>query len=77
MRDNKTRITKVRKNEDGDITDIMTDTGEVYSIDEAITMAKNHTIEAVNVGKSKSGREFLRSNPNSEKNDNLDEFPTF
>jgi tRNA-dihydrouridine synthase len=77
MDNNNSKITKVKKNNDGDITDVMTDNGNVYPIDEAIAMAKNHAIAGVNVGRAKNGREFLRSNPNGEENDNLDNLPTF
>lgn len=75
--DNKAAISKVRKNKDGDITDVMLQDGNVYSINDAITMAKDNKIEGVNIGKAKNGREFLRSNPNNQENDNLDNLETF
>lgn len=68
----KNTISKVRKNSDGDITDVMISNGDTYSIKEGINMAKNGMIEGVNVGKAKNGREFLRSNPNGKEDDNLD-----
>jgi hypothetical protein len=71
-----TTIKKVRKNSDGDITDIMLENGSVYSIDEAILMAKDGLIEGVNVSRAKNGREYLRSDPNGSKRDNLDNLPT-
>jgi hypothetical protein len=74
---NKSKIIKVRKNREGDITDVMIDNGNVYSIDEAITLAKDHLIEGVNVGTARNGREYLRSNPNGDESDNLDNIPTF
>lgn len=75
--EDKTKIVKVKKNPEGDITDIMIDNGNVYSIDEAIMMAKDGLIENVNVGQAKNGREYLRSNPNGDKSDNLDSLPNF
>jgi hypothetical protein len=75
--DNKTKIIKVRKNKQGDITDVMLQDGNVYAIESAIALAKDHLIEGVNVGKARNGREYLRSNPNEDKNDNLDNIPTF
>lgn len=75
--DNKSKIQKVKKNPDGDITDVMLENGSVYSINEAIMMAKDGLIEGVNVGKAKNGREYLRSNPNDEEGDNLENMPTF
>jgi hypothetical protein len=75
--DNKSKIAKVKKNPDGDITDIMLDNGNVYSINEAIMMTRDGLIEGVNVGKARNGREYLRSNPNDSEGDNLDNIPTF
>ncbi|MDP4143785.1 MAG: DUF3892 domain-containing protein [Bacillota bacterium] len=73
----KSKVAKVKKNKDGDITDVMLDNGNVYSIDEAIMLAKDDKLEGVNVGKARNGREYLRSNPNGEEGDNLDNKPTF
>jgi len=67
----------VKKNSEGDITDVMLDDGSVYPIDEAIEMVKDDLIEGVNVGKAKNGREFLRADPNGDLTDNLDNLPTF
>lgn len=75
--DNKSKVVKVKKNNDGDITDVMLENGNVYSIDEAIMMVKDDLIEGVNVGKARNGREYLRSNPNDNDGDNLDNMPTF
>lgn len=77
MDSNKTRIVKVRKNSDGDITDVMVENGTVYSVTDAITMARNHQLENVNVGHARNGRDYLRSNPNGIEDDNLDNLPTF
>jgi hypothetical protein len=73
----KTKITKVRKNSSGDITDVMMDNGNIFSIKDALMMAKDGIIEGVNVSSSKNGREFLRGNPNGIESDNLDNLPTF
>lgn len=74
---NASKIVKVKKNTDGDITDIMIDNGNVYSINEAIMMVRDGAIEGVNVGTAKNGRQYLRANPNGIDNDNLDNLPTF
>ncbi|WP_053957486.1 DUF3892 domain-containing protein [Inediibacterium massiliense] len=73
----KTKIIKVKKNSRGEITHVMMEDGNVYSINDAIMMAKDNVIENVNVGRSKKGREYLRSNPNGITNDNLDNLPMF
>ncbi len=73
----KAKIIKVKKNPEGDITDVMLQNGNVYSINEAITMAKDGLIAGVNAVHAKNGREYLRSNPNDTQGDNLDSMPTF
>lgn len=73
----KSKVVKVKKNHQGDITDVMLENGNVYSIDEAIMMAKDDLIEGVNVGKSRNGREYLRSDPNGDRGDNLENKPIF
>ncbi len=75
--DSKTRIISVKKNQDGDITDVMLENGNIYSVNDAIRMTRDNLIEGVNVSTAKNGREYLRSNPNGEENDNLDSLPTF
>lgn len=70
-------IIKVRKNNDGDITDVMLDNGNIYSINEAIIMAKDGLLKGVNLGQAKNGREFLKSDPNGTEKDNLDNLPTY
>jgi hypothetical protein len=75
--EDKSKIAKVKKNPDGDITDVMLENGNVYSINEAIMMTRDGLIDGVNVGKARNGREYLRSNPNDSEGDNLDNIPTF
>lgn len=70
------KIEKVRKNSEGDITDVMIN-GNVYSVDQAIMMAGEGKIEGVNVARARSGREYLRSNPDEHPENNLDRLPTF
>lgn len=74
---NNVTVAKVRKNSDGDITDILLSNGEAYSIKEAVEMTKEGKIKDVNVGKAKNGREFLKSNPNGTEEDNLSIKPMF
>lgn len=71
------KVMKVKKNKDGDITDVMLENGNIYSINEAIMMAKDGAIAGVNIGRAKNGREYLRNNLNGDKKDNLDSKPTF
>lgn len=70
------RIEKVRKNAAGDITDVMLD-GNIYSIDQAVELARDGMIEGVNVSRARNGREYLRSNPDDRAANNLDNLPSF
>lgn len=71
------KIVKVKKNSDGDITDVMFDDGKTCPISQAIMMARDGLIVGVNIARAKNGREYLRSNPNGIDDDNLDDKPTF
>ncbi len=55
----------------------MLENGNVYSISQAVMLAKDGTIGGVNVGTARNGREYLRSDPNGIESDNLDSLPTF
>lgn len=72
----KMKIEKIKKNAEGDITDVMMN-GSVYSINQAIMMARDGKIDGVNVAKARSGREYLRSNPDGSEANNLDNLPAF
>jgi hypothetical protein len=74
---NNSKIIKIKKNPNGDITDVMLENGNVFTINEAIMLAKDGIIKGVNVGTAKNGREYLRSNPNEVEGDNLDNSPIF
>jgi hypothetical protein len=71
------KIIKVKKNEDGNITDIMLEDGKVYPLNRAILMAKDGEIEGVNIGRGKNGGEFIGADPNENQVDNLSRLPTF
>lgn len=70
------KIEKVKKNREGDITDVMIN-GNVYSINEAIAMASDGKIEGVTVARAKSGRDYLRGLPDGSAENNLDNMPSF
>ena len=71
------KIVKVRKNGDGDITNVLTSTGEELDVSKAIALAKSGTVESVVVGKNRNGNDVLKSSPNKSTEDNLDNLPTF
>ncbi len=76
MRDS-TKIIKIKKNDHGEISDVMTEDGTVLPINHAILMAKKGTFDGIIVTRGKDGGEFLRTDPNSLEVDNLSDLPTF
>lgn len=71
------KITKVRKNSDGNIIEVMVDNGKKYSIAQAIQMAQKNQLEGVNVGAARDGSQTLRSNRSDSESDNLSKLPEF
>ena len=71
------KIIKVKKDSDGEIQAVLTDTGKVFSVEEAIELTKDRKIEGVNVGAARNGRETLRSNADGIEENNLSNLPTF
>lgn len=71
------KIIQVRKNTNGNITNVKLDNGSEVSIEQAISMAKQNQIENIIVGKTKNGSETLRSQGNNTKEDNLSNLPIF
>ena len=73
----KEQVVAVRKNAEGDITDLKLTSGQVVDYKMAQTMAKGGQIEGVNVFKGRDGEEHLRSNADGIKENNLDNLPQF
>ncbi|GAA0176830.1 hypothetical protein SH2C18_01740 [Clostridium sediminicola] len=71
------KIIKVRKNNEGDFTNVMTDTGEILSLTKAVALAKDGEVECVTVTKNRNGTEIIKGTekcPAEEKLENLPEF---
>jgi len=71
------KIIKVKKDTNDVITDVMLDDNRIININEAINLAMNKQIDNVTIGHSKNGKQYLRSYPNGDSNDNLDRLPLF
>ncbi len=71
------KIVKVRKNADGDITNVLTSTGEELDVSKAVALAKRGTVESVVVCKNRNGNDVIKSSPNSTTENNLENLPTF
>jgi hypothetical protein len=75
--DNPKKIVKIKKNEDGEITDVMLEDERILPMNQAILMAKDYLIEGTNVTRGKNGGEFLRTDPEYTGNNNIASLPTF
>ncbi|WP_028393294.1 DUF3892 domain-containing protein [Bacillus cihuensis] len=74
--DGKEFIEAVRKNDDGNIIAVKTNTGRELDYPTALSEAKNGKLAHVDVF-HKYGRDILRSEPDGIKENNLDELPHF
>jgi hypothetical protein len=71
------KIIKIKKNDSGDVTDVMLSNGDIFPLNHAITMAKEGAIEGIKVGHGRNGAEFLETDSNDVSGDNLSNLPTF
>jgi len=72
-----TRITRVKRNDDGVITEVMFENGNTCSFNYAVLMAKQGVLEGYNVVRGKNGGEYLSADPNNPDSENLDDMPRF
>jgi len=70
-------IVKVKRNPEGEITHVMLNTGEVYTIDEAISLSQKGFIENIIVKEGQNGKEYYRDHPTSLGDLNFDFIPEF
>ena len=68
-------ITRVVKDNGGEITAYELENGDIVSKEQAVMLAKQGNISGVSTSTSKKGEEFLRSLPDSNKSNNLDSLP--
>lgn len=71
------KIIKIRKDDTGDVTDIMLSNGDILPLNRVITLAKEGAIEGVQVGQGRNGTEFLKIDFNESDSDNLNNLPIF
>lgn len=71
------KFVAVRKNNEGDIIELKTSSGQIVDYKDAQQMAKGGQVEGVNVFKGKDGDEHLRSNADGDLSNNLDNLPGF
>jgi lantibiotic modifying enzyme len=76
---NKLQIVAVRKDNDGDISEVKFQNGETATIEQAIQMAEQDLIEDVNTGMTRGDdkHKTLRSYPDGDPSNNLGNLPSF
>ncbi|WP_078409656.1 DUF3892 domain-containing protein [Priestia abyssalis] len=75
--DTKETFIAVRKNADGDLKEFKTSSGRILTYEEALQQVQSGMIEGVNTFTGKDGETYIRSNPDSDRSNNLDSLPTF
>lgn len=65
-------ISRVAKDNGGEITAYELENGEIVSKEQAVLLAKQGNISGVSVSISKKGEEFLKSLPDQDKSNNLE-----
>jgi hypothetical protein len=68
-------ITRVVKDNQGEITAYEFENGDIVSKEQAVMLVKQGSIGGVSISTSKKGEEFLRSLPDGDKRNNLDNLP--
>jgi len=68
-------ITRVVKDNQGEITAYEFENGDIVSKEQAVMLAKHGSISGVSISTSRKGEEFLRSLPDNDKSNNLDSLP--
>ncbi|WP_291636392.1 DUF3892 domain-containing protein [Clostridium sp.] len=68
-------ISRVVKDNQGEITAYEFENGEIVSKEQGVLLAKQGNVSGVSVSTSKRGEEFLKSLPDGDKTNNLDSLP--
>lgn len=69
-------ITSVLKDSSGEISGYQLENGQIITKAEGVTMAKEGLIDYVTVSTSKLGEEYLRSIPDQDTSNNLNNLPS-
>lgn len=71
------KIIKIRKDDEGEITDVMISNGDILPLNHAISMAREGALEGIQVGRGRDGGLFLRVETSNMGGENLSNLPTF
>lgn len=70
-------VVAVRKDSKGIITSYKLDNGRVIQPNQAVTMVENGQLGGYNIATAKDGTKSIRSNPDGDSTNNLDNLPVF
>jgi len=71
------KIQAVKKDSNGTITEYKLEDGTIINHQEAVKMAENGKLEGYNIATARNGLKSIRSNPDGNISNNLDELPNF
>lgn len=71
------QVVAVRKDDSGTITSYRLDNGQVVDHEQAVKMTENGEISGCNVATARNGVKSIRSNPDGDPSNNLDNLPAF
>ncbi len=71
------KVKKVRKDHQGNISHILLSNGETLNLNRAIKRADQEEIDGVSAVHPKTGKPYLRSDPDGKKKNNLENLPEF
>lgn len=71
------KITGVKKDSNGTISEYKLEDGAILSHEKAVKMAENNKLKGYNVATARNGVKSIRSNPDGDISNNLDELPEF
>jgi len=71
------KITEVKKDSNGTISEYKLEDGAILTHEKAVKMAENNKLKGYNVATARNGVKSIRSNPDGDISNNLDELPEF
>lgn len=71
------KIVKIKKDDEGNVTDVLFENGTILPINHAILRAKQGNIDGFYVAKGKNGGEYLVPDENNPEAHQIDNYPLF
>lgn len=76
MSENK-KIIKIKKDNEGNISDVMLENGNIVPLNHAILLAKDGELDDVSVTRGKDGGEYIKADPDGAIDKNINNLPKF